>query len=176
MKLNLGCGFKHREGFVNIDSNPACEPDKLMDLENPAVFGWPGRPDVDEVVAHHIFEHIQNFNGLMKWLYLAMEPGALMDVRVPHPRSDYFTDDPTHVRPITVGTFCLLSKKECARWKEMGASNTPLADILGVDFEIVSHESFVSSRFKDTPKNELEFMARHYWNIIDEVHLVIRRV
>jgi hypothetical protein len=34
MKLNLGCGFDKREGWLNVDSFAACEPDKLLDLES----------------------------------------------------------------------------------------------------------------------------------------------
>ena len=32
MKLNLGCGRKKLEGFVNIDISDYCEPDMVMDL------------------------------------------------------------------------------------------------------------------------------------------------
>jgi hypothetical protein len=31
-KLNLGCGFDRRDGFVNADNFPECQPDVLMDI------------------------------------------------------------------------------------------------------------------------------------------------
>ena len=33
MKLNLGCGFDKREGWLNVDNFTACEPDQLLDIE-----------------------------------------------------------------------------------------------------------------------------------------------
>ena len=33
LKLNLGCGFDKREGWLNVDSFAACQPDKLLDIE-----------------------------------------------------------------------------------------------------------------------------------------------
>ena len=37
-KLNLGCGFDKRDGFVNADNFKECEPDVFMDLEQTP---WP---------------------------------------------------------------------------------------------------------------------------------------
>jgi hypothetical protein len=34
MELNLGCGNRHREAFVNVDKFPECRPDELVDLSN----------------------------------------------------------------------------------------------------------------------------------------------
>ena len=186
MKLNLGCGFNHLAGFVNIDNNPACKPDRLLNLERAdpplnealdfAIPRWPDSGSVDEVAAHHVLEHVNNFTGLMQWLYRVMKPGALMDIRLPHPRSDLYIGDPTHVRPLTADSFALLSRKECARYREAGASNTPLADMLGVDFEIVSNEAMVSPEFRGQSRGEIQFAVRHFWNVIDELRIVVRRV
>jgi hypothetical protein len=35
--LNLGCGFDHCAGWLNVDGFEACKPDRLMDLEQ---FPW----------------------------------------------------------------------------------------------------------------------------------------
>ena len=32
MKLDVGCGYKKREGFVGMDINPKCKPDILWDM------------------------------------------------------------------------------------------------------------------------------------------------
>ena len=32
-KLNLGCGFDKRDGFVNADNFAECEPDIHIDIE-----------------------------------------------------------------------------------------------------------------------------------------------
>jgi IS30 family transposase len=48
--------------------------------------------------------------------------------------------DPTHVRIITPQVMTLFSRANCDIWKSQGASNTPLAHYLDVDFETVSAE------------------------------------
>ena len=34
MRLNLGCGNAHIDGFLNVDKEASCRPDKIQDLEN----------------------------------------------------------------------------------------------------------------------------------------------
>ena len=38
MKLNLGCGHDHKEGYVNVDVSDLGNPDMVVDLE---VTPWP---------------------------------------------------------------------------------------------------------------------------------------
>ena len=52
MKLNLGCGFDHREGWLNVDSFPECRPDRLLDIE---ATPWKLPTDgFDEVLMKHV--------------------------------------------------------------------------------------------------------------------------
>ena len=56
MRLNLGCGFKKLEDFVNVDKETACEPDRVVDLEN---IPWPFDDScAEEVVLSHTLEHL----------------------------------------------------------------------------------------------------------------------
>ena len=56
LKLNLGCGKRRREGFINVDSQPGCQPDLVLDLE---ALPWPWADDsVDEVDLIHVLEHL----------------------------------------------------------------------------------------------------------------------
>jgi predicted SAM-dependent methyltransferase len=56
IKLNLGCGYNHMDGFINIDKFASSAPDWVMDIEQ---MPWTIPNDtVDEVVMTHVLEHI----------------------------------------------------------------------------------------------------------------------
>jgi hypothetical protein len=78
------------------------------------------------------------FLAIMREIYRICRDGAVVHIHVPHPRHDDFLGDPTHVRAISPQVMSLFSKAENDRWAAMGASNTPLAHYLGVDFELTS--------------------------------------
>lgn len=139
MKLNMGCGNNKLEKFINVDHSEFCNPDMVLDLE---LLPWPWADNsVDEVVFNHCLEHLGRetavFLGMFKELYRVCQNDALVRITVPHPRHDHFLNDPTHVRPISPQLLGLFSKALNDDWKAKGASNTPLAHQLGVDFEII---------------------------------------
>ena len=70
MKLNLGCGNRKNEGWVNVDKHKIFKPDVLHDLEK---FPYPFEENsVDEMLLSHVLEHIgQNpdiFINIIKYL------------------------------------------------------------------------------------------------------------
>lgn len=140
MKLNLGCGHSHLDGFVNVDAFAECAPDQVVDLET---FPWPW-PDnsVELALFNHSLEHmggeVRMFLGIMKELYRVCEPDARVQIAAPHPRSENFIGDPTHVRIVTPQVLSLFDRAKNDQWKAAGAPNTPLAHYTGVDFEIVA--------------------------------------
>ncbi len=59
--LNFGCGYDHRDGFLNVDGDPACKPDVLVDFAGKTVFP----SDFYEViVAKDVLEHIPRLMSL----------------------------------------------------------------------------------------------------------------
>lgn len=173
MKLNLGCGQQHMEGYVNVDREPSMRPDLVMDMEQ---FPWPFESDsVDEVVASHVLEHVGAeppvFIGIMKELYRVCRAGARVRIAVPHPRHDNFFDDPTHVRAVTPMTLALFSKKQCAQWKAEGASNSPLAVYADVDFELRDLNVKVAEKYRGHPN--LDEMVQHWNNVATEYRMVL---
>jgi SAM-dependent methyltransferase len=140
LRLNMGCGRDRQPGFVNVDHSEVCQPDQVADLE---ATPWPWPDDsVGEVLFKHCLEHLgatsQGFLAIIRELYRVCRPDALVRIVVPHPRHDNFLNDPTHVRVVTPEVMGLFSRKNNDEWARAGASNTPLAHQLGVDFEMTA--------------------------------------
>jgi hypothetical protein len=177
-KLNLGCGYRKLDGFINIDNDRTCEPDLLLSLGG----GYLDFPNgsVTEVRAIHVLEHLscEALYVLMIDLYRVMAPDALMYIAVPHPAGDSFWGDPSHVTPITVNTLRLFSKTFCDEAKAKGWPNTPFAHRLDVDFEIVDQGYTPTPPFQSRriPHDELKYAMTHNVNVIDELTFTLRRV
>ena len=107
MKINLGCGNVYKEGYVNIDSSKDVKPDKVWNLEKiPLPFK---ANSIDEVLAYHVLEHVQNFIPLMNDLWRICKKNSLIKIKVPFYSSWGQFNDPTHVRfftPFTFDYFC----------------------------------------------------------------------
>jgi predicted SAM-dependent methyltransferase len=108
MKLNLGCGNNKKEGYINIDSSKEVKPDKVWNLEKkPLPFKV---NSVDEVLAYHVLEHVQNFIPLMHDLHKICKNGAVIKIRVPFYSAWGQFNDPTHVRFFSPFTFDYFKK------------------------------------------------------------------
>ena len=82
-KLNLGCGWDYREGFVNIDLHAWHKPDVISDVRRLA---WLPAGHFDEVIAHDVLEHLprdQTGPVLDHWNRV-MEPKGTISIRVPN--------------------------------------------------------------------------------------------
>ena len=146
LRLNLGCGAKHLDGYINVDKYG--DPDFRFDLET---FSYPWDDNsVATIELHHVLEHlgqlidvylkiiIDVYLKIIQELYRICKPGATIHIEVPHHRNDNFFHDPTHVRPITVYGLSMFSKKRNREWLEQGdPTTTPLGIYLDVDFELI---------------------------------------
>jgi hypothetical protein len=178
MKINIGAGSTKIEGFVTCDYDKLNNPDYCFNLETDT-FPFANN-SVEIVVAHHVLEHLgEGYFNCLKELYRVCKPGATIDIRVPHHRHDYFYDDPTHRRPITVGGLRLFSKKHNRLCKEQDAASSRLGYFFQVDFEILEWDYIPSKKYKDQfigkPREEVETYIDQHNNIIEElwVNLVV---
>jgi hypothetical protein len=76
-RINIGCGYDRRSGFLNVDMDPACKPDIL--LFNNDFSALPKRHFV-EVLANDILEHIpraQTMAALLEWADLLILGGKI---------------------------------------------------------------------------------------------------
>jgi SAM-dependent methyltransferase len=184
MRLNLGCGNKHMDGWVNVDKFATPAVDQVLDLEK---FPWPWADDsVDEVLLFHVLEHLgaqtDTYLGIFKELYRVCRDGATILIAVPHPRHDSFISDPTHVRPITPEGINLFSQAANREWIAAKAANTPLGIYIGVDFLIESVNWKVEPAWKDRfdrkeiTERELEHAVRTYNNVVKAIEMILRPI
>jgi hypothetical protein len=184
MRLNLGCGSSKMPGWVNVDKIAASGPDQVVDLE---ALPWPWPDDsVDEVLLAHVLEHLgartDAYLGIIKELYRVCRNGATVTIIVPHPRHDFFLDDPTHVRTITPDGLVMFSQQQNREWMAKGAANTPLGVYHGVDFAFVSVKDTLDEYWhgrvqrREIKPDELDFAARHYNNVVSQTTIVLKAV
>jgi len=100
-KLNLGCGNKKIEGFINVDSRPDCTPDVLADLDKGLE---PFANDsIDEIRAEHVLEHVDDLLLVLSEMYRVSKNGAVWNIFVPHYSHGFL--HPFHKRGFCCRTF-----------------------------------------------------------------------
>lgn len=174
MKINLGAGDVKIPGFVTCDYDARTGADYIFDLEKDV---FPFEDDsVDTVVAHHVFEHLgEGYFHCIKEIYRVCKHGAVIDVRVPHHRHDYFWNDPTHRRPITVDGMMLFSKKYNDLCTQQGSAASRLGYYFEVDFEILDSGFTPSAQYREAfegkPAQEVQQYLNEHCNIIEETYM-----
>ena len=180
VKLNLGCGLNHIDGYCNVDKSG--DPDIKCDLEK---FPWPWEDSsVLEIRMNHILEHLgqetETFLGIVKELYRICKDQAKIHITVPHPKHKDFINDPTHVRIVTPEVMSLFSKKSTEKAVRENVANTPLATYLNVDLELLKTDYNLDPVWENKFKNEklsykdLMFAADTYSNVMKEISMVIK--
>lgn len=107
LRLNLGCGYRKLEGFVNIDNRESVDPDLLCDvipglpaLTGDLIIGLPYDDNsVDMVRAYDFLEHIPigKVVPVMNEIYRVLKPGGIFESSTPSTDGRGAFQDPTHV-------------------------------------------------------------------------------
>lgn len=183
-KLNLGCGFDKREGFVNADNFLECQPDIMCDLE---AFPWPFEDnDFDYILMKHVLEHVGSqfsvFKKIMQELYRISSPDGIIEIQVPHFSHNTFWSDPTHVRGFTDLTFRMMSKKQNDVWIAKRANYSMLAYMMNVDFEVAEASHIYDQAWLnrenagEITRAQLRQAAQTDWGVIKELHVKLKVV
>ncbi len=83
MKLNLGCGSKKLEGWINVDSVAGVEPDLLHDISLPFQYA---DYSIDEILAEGILEHFDKYLRFIifyEWVRM-LKMGGIITIGVPN--------------------------------------------------------------------------------------------
>ena len=181
-RLNMGCGLKKIDGFVNADVSPNVKPDQIVDFNK---FPWPfADNEFDHIVAKDILEHLgdtsKDFINVMKEMYRISHNGAIWEVQSPHWRCDTAIDDPDHKRLITVGMFNLFNKNMLINKLKDGGSDSPLAFEHDIDVEICDMKfDYVGTweerlRKREITEEELTHALNHFNNVAVSVKYLIQ--
>ena len=135
MKLNLGCGKKYIDDWVNVDFYDDSKCDVTHNLEE---FPWPWEDDsVSEIKIIHTLEHLgadwKVYIKILQEMYRVCEDDATINIHVPSPWHWNYISDPTHVRPVIPDGLNLFSKEHCQKCIDEGKSETPFAMIYDID-------------------------------------------
>ena len=86
MKLNLGCGYDYREGFVNIDACPETKPDYVMILGEKSLLDYFKPESFSYIFAQDIVEHLFRYEAIMLLYdcYKLLKNHGKIRIRVPN--------------------------------------------------------------------------------------------
>jgi len=107
-KLNIGCGFDIKEGYVNLDSVKLKGVDIVHDLDS---FPYPFKDDTfEDILCSHVLEHVSDITKVMEEIYRISKDKAKVKIMVPYFASPNAWRDPTHKRLFNYDTFSYFSE------------------------------------------------------------------
>lgn len=184
MKLNLGCGYNKRDGYVNVDMSRRCNPDIVMNLEHMDSWWQFADDSVDDICADNILEHLapnpMDFVAIIKQMYRISKDGAEWYVSVPHHRCDNQFDDFTHVRILTPKTFKMFDQNVNVASIENGLSDSVYGLDFGIDLEVVEVQYDLIGHWKEQLDEghigwrELEMKMNTLSNVAQSVNMWIK--
>jgi len=169
--LNLGCAGNKEPGFVNLDKNPAVNPDVVHDME---VLPLPFADNTfDCVFGSHVFEHIErkHFLPLVAEINRILKPGGCLIGITPYGTNFAAWEAPQHLMLFSEATwmYCI---PEIYEGENTAGYRADQGDPLG-RWEVMEQTLVPFAEFEDDP--EIEFKRKHWNNVIREIHCVLRK-
>lgn len=86
MKLNVGCGWECREGWINVDNTQKPQRSKYPILYMDATVTWPYKDNTfDAILSEHMIEHLPKEKGLffLKEAYRTLKSNGVIRISCP---------------------------------------------------------------------------------------------
>jgi SAM-dependent methyltransferase len=167
VNVNLGCGHRHLDNFINVDREIPNEPDILCDLDKPDVrLPFPDNY-VDNLVAIHFLEHVWNIMPLWREIYRICKPDSKCFFITPYWTCYDALCNPFHYRSFDEVYWHYLNPN---LYKTKGSAG--YADH-GVDFNFKVSQIWLIPYPEFFSDPELDFKKRHQLNIIREIHALL---
>ncbi len=171
--LNLGCGFRPRPGFVNVDKYDNCDPDVVHDLN---VFPYPWEDEsVDGIIMWHVLEHLDDWWAVFLECVRILRPGAVMQIRVPDATTDAAITYRDHYHIFDIHSFHGIRGRS-------GSGTNAGAELISesVPIEMVSYERVPYTHYRWMTHWPFQFILRfcasHLRNFFFEQRFLFVRV
>jgi hypothetical protein len=108
-----------------------------------------------------------------------MSPDGIIEFVLPHPRHDWFFQDPTHVRPMLPISFEHFDREKSIQWYLSSTSHTPLALYWNIDFKIISVDQRVADpglakKLNDMNISDPALAVQFFNNVIGDFKIVLQ--
>jgi len=174
-KLNLGCGYRKLDDHWNVDIDPRCNPNQVVDLNQ---FPWPYEDNFfDRISASDVLNYLgptpQDFERVLQEMYRVSAPDAEWYIRTMHPRCDNVWDDFYQVRVISPKTLLWLDQKRNFESLAKKTGENVYGFQLGIDAEAKEVNPSVMPYWQEQMKSgmigqtQLEINMSTMNNIID---------
>ena len=101
MKLDIGCSFHKKAGYIGVDLLKSEDVDVVADMESLPF----SDSTVDEIHTRHTFEHVKDPHKCLSELYRVTKSTSKITIIVPHYSNHTYWADMTHIRPFSIRSF-----------------------------------------------------------------------
>lgn len=132
LKLNLGCGYRKIDGFVNIDIRSEVGPDFILDLTKPLPFKT---NSIARIRAFDVIEHLyaNDVINLIREIHRVLKPNGFFHFFVPSTEGRGAFQDLTHKSFFNINTWIYFTSKD---WADL--YDYPLFKILKLNDKVTS--------------------------------------
>ncbi len=132
-KLNLGCGNRYMDGWVNLDidyKDIYGENIKVDIKHNLEKFPWPFKDnEFDEILMRHTLEHLTDIFKVMKEITRITKNDGIVSIIVPHFSSHFAYRDPTHKHFFSYESVNYFKGKNEVIYKKLRASHNKIINL-----------------------------------------------
>ncbi len=170
LKLNLGCGFKKRHGWLNVDKYNNCNPDVVWDLDETP---WPWDDNIFfEISAFHIFEHLQHWWSAFEECARVLKINGTLEIRIPHDSSSKALGYRDHVTVFSKYSFHGIRgwQHGTSAWAKENENIVPLQI---VEHLLIPYEKY---NWMIMVPSLLRFCANHMRNFVWEQAFIFQKI